>query len=162
VCKEHEVLTNINEHAWVETVPGKLKWITGNTYAVVPKRGQPAVWWKRYGDRPQDYFLNRGIERHYASEEDIADGAPVMCLVDMRDLLPGLGFQPARIRITSIRCEQLQDISEADARAEGVADVAAYRQLWDSINGRTKGARWADNPQVWVLEFELLNDGGAS
>lgn len=58
-----------------------------------------------------------------------------------------------RIRITRIRCERVQDISETDARAEGVESVAAYRALWESINGKTKGARWQDNPFVWVYEF---------
>lgn len=66
-----------------------------------------------------------------------------------------------RIRITRIRCEQVQEITEADARAEGVESVAAYRALWDSINGKTKGARWQDNPFVWVYEFvfEPTNKG---
>ncbi len=61
-----------------------------------------------------------------------------------------------RIRITRIRCERVQDITEADARAEGVDSVAAYQALWESINGKTKGARWQDNPWVWVYEFVFV------
>lgn len=34
--------------------------------------------------------------------------------------------------------------------------VEEYRTLWESINGKTKGARWADNPLVWVLVFEVV------
>lgn len=61
------------------------------------------------------------------------------------------------IRLTAIRCERLHDITERDARAEGVASVAEYRELWQAINGKTKGCRWEDNPEVWVLEFELVD-----
>lgn len=114
------------------------KWVVGRTYAVVPKRGLPAVWWKA------DSF----------GDVSWSDGH-----ITKRAGLTLHGWQPARIRITAIRQERLQDITESDARAEGVNSVAEYSALWDSINGKTKGARWADNPRVWVLEFELVRDG---
>ena len=60
-----------------------------------------------------------------------------------------------RIKILEIRREHLQEISEQDAIAEGVDSVASYAALWDSINTK-KGTRWADNPDVWVLTFELV------
>ncbi len=82
-----------------------------------------------------------------------------------------------RIRITAIRLERLQDISEADARAEGVKPYLtrryidgprnyespfAYREgfrvLWDIVHAKSKiGTRWEDNPLVWVLTFELID-----
>jgi len=75
--------------------------------------------------------------------------------------------------VTGVRVERLQDISEADARAEGIVEhqtlrpgtracnvdggmmhatgpVQVYQWLWDSING--PGA-WDTNPWVWVVEF---------
>lgn len=76
--------------------------------------------------------------------------------------------------VTGVRVERLQDISEADAIAEGIlvqcsqtdvgwvgywpaADtepyataVEAYRALWESINGE---GSWDTNPWVWVVEF---------
>lgn len=67
--------------------------------------------------------------------------------------------------VTGIRVERLQDISEADAIAEGVnvhsdhhgkprtsiySPVQAYRDLWESINGE---GSWDANPWVWVVEF---------
>jgi hypothetical protein len=66
------------------------------------------------------------------------------------------GFRQLRILITDIHRERLQLITEDDARAEGVESVEAYRELWQSINGKTKDARWDDNPLVWVLTFEVV------
>lgn len=75
------------------------------------------------------------------------------------------------LRVTSVRVERVQDITEEQARAEGVypicggymADVdsewrttarEAFRDLWDGLS--KPGARWADNPWVWVIEFERM------
>jgi hypothetical protein len=77
------------------------------------------------------------------------------------------------LQITSVRVERLQDISEADAIAEGIEKTAngfwslygtanvdgaysprsSYRALWDSINGP---GSWARNPWVWVVEFKVI------
>jgi len=78
------------------------------------------------------------------------------------------------LEITSVRMERLQDIREADARAEGVAydpgeggtfhvpgiagcasDSAAdaFRKLWQQIN---RPGSWDANPWVWVVEFKRL------
>lgn len=80
------------------------------------------------------------------------------------------------LEITGVRVEQLQDISEADAQAEGIAgpyDVgysayqvpgdskprystaaAAFETLWDSINSGSDA--WDANPWVWVIEFQKV------
>lgn len=81
------------------------------------------------------------------------------------------------LEIVSVRVERLQDISEADAIAEGIerdaaefknynakdkafpwiggvgAAVISYRTLWESINGV---GSWEANPWVWVVEFKKL------
>ena len=64
-----------------------------------------------------------------------------------------------RIEIISIRKQFLQGITEADAIAEGFASIAEFAAYWDKINGKKKGYAWADNPTVWVLEFELIPTG---
>lgn len=73
------------------------------------------------------------------------------------------------LEITGVRVERLQDITEADAKAEGVIGCvrqnsyprgtdgqpsrAEYAILWESINGQ---GSWDKNPWVWVLEFKKL------
>lgn len=65
------------------------------------------------------------------------------------------------LEVTAVRVERLQDISEADARAEGItplanhpSDVAAYRELWEQING---AGSWDANSWVWVVDFRRLD-----
>ena len=72
------------------------------------------------------------------------------------------------LEVTGVRVERLQNISEADALAEGVnvhpdhhgkprtsiySPVQAYRDLWESINGQDS---WDLNPWVWVVEFQRV------
>lgn len=83
------------------------------------------------------------------------------------------------LEITSVRVERLQDISEADARAEGITDGGclncgnpepcgcahpapdardSYCNLWGQINGPDS---WAANPWVWVVSFRAINVKGS-
>lgn len=64
------------------------------------------------------------------------------------------------LEIVSVRVERLQEISEADAMAEGVGiqcespmAIMEYSLLWESINGP---GSWDANPWVWVVEFSRM------
>lgn len=65
------------------------------------------------------------------------------------------------LEIVEVRVERLQDISEADAVAEGVTrsehgGITArdgFQRLWKSINGADS---WDTNPWVWVIDFRRI------
>lgn len=84
------------------------------------------------------------------------------------------------IKITAVRAEKLQDISEKDCLKEGVYTISDYESEWwlhgcdkpingiyeswptprkayaaliDKINGK---GTWESNPWVWVYDYELF------
>jgi hypothetical protein len=78
------------------------------------------------------------------------------------------------LEITDVRVQRVQDISEEDARDEGVSTLPlammkrwvpsgpdngvpvemreVFAHLWDSINAK-RGFSWASNPWVWSVTF---------
>ena len=131
-----------------------------------------------------DMTLESGKEYFYAADDDCPQP-----LSKRRSggVLPTWWKRPAifmprfasriTLAITAVRIERLQDISEADAMAEGAqalhwdgnagpADLIdwplkeeanpyrnGYALLWDSING---DGSWAANPWVWVIAFKRV------
>lgn len=62
-------------------------------------------------------------------------------------------FSRNLIKITSVRSENLQEISYADCKAEGVEDKDAYKAEFEQLHGV---GIWELNPLVYVFNYELL------
>ena len=64
------------------------------------------------------------------------------------------------LRVTDVRVERLQDMTDDDAETEGCFDYTStalgFPDVWDSTIKKSDIGRcgWAANPWVWVVEFE--------
>lgn len=139
--------------------PGDRLWVKENWRA-------SEIW-----DSTPPRFISGNEPIHYE-----ADGAATTFRVGK--LRPGM-FLPAifariTLEITGVRCERLQDISEADAVAEGAEAIEVggedgvsmsdfshregYAKLWGRINGP---GSWAANPWVWAITFKRVENTNA-
>lgn len=119
-----------------------------------------------------DFLYKADVEYHNYFNSDLVVWSPSIHMPK----------EAARIflKVTNIRVERLQDISEEDAIAEGIERYGpfgefkgdphpsggmmrfrayskaarAFQDLWDSINA--KKHPWDSNPWVWVYDFERI------
>lgn len=149
----------------------------GNEIITRPKYkvGEVVAVAQRYSDfMEEDKVLYRtvkevdGYRRELASEQKGWNNKLFICA----DLMPH------RIRITNVRVERLNEISDSDCKAEGIDSWGcrgkryygfydytkdcfrrfdtpreAYAALIDKISGK---GTWESNPYVFVYEFELI------
>lgn len=141
---------------------------------------EDAQWFRCYGagdswdpDFPSEWEPSRhmNVREMTGPGEDEGDGITGW----ITKKIPGIHMprwaSRITLEVTGVRVERLQDISEADTRAEGVSydpgeggtfhvpglagcasdsAVDSYRKLWGQINGP---GSWDLNPWVWVVSF---------
>ena len=147
--------------------PGDRLWVR-ETFAIVPRTAYRCSEGVQQTLRPDDEFEHDAAI--YKAGWDRSNG--------------GFRWRPSihmprwasriSMEIVSVRVERLQDISEADAQAEGCAlecmtptgddsgsaihGPGGYIALWESINGP---GSWDANPWVWVVEVKRVEGGAA-
>lgn len=145
---------------------------TENTEIKCPYGAPGDRLWVREALRWTDYLVY-DADREPVDPDQIPAGIRIG-----RDYLPMTHMPRWASRITleieNVRVERLQEISEADARAEGMrrhdasrlwstgADLScfasakeAFAHGWNSINGK-RGYSWDSNPFVWAITFKKL------
>lgn len=151
--------------------------MNGNFNDIHPKYQPGDVLWVRetFSDEPECYFLYKANAKNGRIELGTYDDDTRVETCNTSDIKwkPSIHMprEAARLflRVTDVRAERLQDISEEDAIAEGITllnyaeqaikDVkypehsAIYADLWDSINGP---GSWDKNQWVWVYTFERI------
>lgn len=180
----------------VRSVLNDLKWVTRR-----PVKGSAAKW---LIDQPPEWVASKANElcpyglpgdrlwvREAWATHACLDNVPPRDLVYqdvvyLADGQPRKGkYRPAMfmprwasrivLEVVAVRVERLQDITEAQAIAEGIlragsgwlgyeggpwfaSPIGAFRSLWESIHGTDS---WDANNYVWVIEFRRLQPGPA-
>ena len=102
----------------------------------------------------------------------MTDGEPVIFRTDVQS--PPGGYTKWRpsihmprwasrilLEVLDVRVEQVQDMVDADAIAEGIlvnsarSETLAFANLWDSMYAK-KGFPWDANPYVWAATFRRI------
>lgn len=156
----------------------------GNLTHKVPKENQPAYHVGEEVAIAQKYWDLRNCDAFYEELHKADPTFPLECIKGEKGchnkMFVRADWMPHRIRITGIKVQRLQSISDEDCMKEGImegefmntwdtfyfdewGDVPnhitfkrprdAYRDLIDRISGK---GTWNRNPWVYVYEFELI------
>lgn len=132
----------------------------------IPIFGEDSWMWERWNNRMCE--LSERLGGKYVSDGNINLPDGVQFPRTPSILMPRWACR-LRLEVTDVRLERLQDISEADAQAEGAVQRSemwpaqpelngtyrlGFRHLWESINGKEN---WQANPWVWVYTFKAVS-----
>ena len=129
--------------------------------------------WCKYGKLDDFGHVIEGVEKYYYYADGV-NPTPYNCFLVHRNGYDEYKYTPvwhpsihmpkeaARIwlKVTDVRVERLQDMTDDDAEAEGCFDYTStalgFPDIWDSTIKKSDRDRygWTANPWVWVIEFE--------
>lgn len=129
--------------------------------------------WCEYGKLDDFDHVIEGTEKYYYYADGV-NPTPYNCFLVHRNgydeykdtpvWRPSIHMpkEAARIwlRVTNVRVERLQDITDNEAEAEGFTDYTStalgFAYTWDNTIKKSDLDRygWAADPWVWVIEFE--------
>ena len=120
---------------------------------------------------PPDRFCR---DRCYSDDPELRDMERGACLVAVPAIYMPRWASRLTLVVLDARVERLCDITDEDARKEGIADggclncgnnepcgcpnpkpspLDSFARLWDSIYAK-RGFDWISNPWVWVVDFK--------
>lgn len=172
---------------WINPVPC----VTANNglfESIKSKYGQPGdvLWVRETIVKDYEHAAVYKADKEYVylnNEPRIYDNIDISYFTEKRNYVPSIHMPKTACRIflkiKSLRVERLQEISEADALAEGIHYYAdgtfknyftkkglreqdgvecllakgSFQTLWSEINGSES---WNANTWVWVIEFERI------
>ena len=162
IIKPQPMLVNDRTWTWpCDGIQSKASWakdLTGKTISLISSEHCP------YGTVGDRLYVKEGLERfqagicyrqdHVRVDPMLAGGGHYLWQWQ-RDILSPLHMPKWAARLwlelTDVRVEQLGSITEADAQAEGVNSVAAFVELWKSINKTWEPSLW-----IWVLDYRKV------
>ena len=173
-------------------------WTTNGEWAMKCPYGRPGdrIWGKetffafgrwetRFSEkkgRDEWHFVDMTLECGHRYHYPVADDTLIVGAKGRGGATPMWWKRPAifmprvasriTLEVKAVKVERLQDISEADAMAEGIVNAGdgngyqladtshyagtaseSYASLWESINGE---GSWDANPHVWCVSFKRL------
>ncbi len=160
--------------------PGDVLWVreTFRKYFNVDEDGYPHyddVIIEYAADNPEPIYMRDGDGFQMFNKDGSERYLPYSASIHMPKAIARIWLQ-----IEDVSIERLQDITEEDAKAEGVKIVASnpifnfyksymperecfnnaynsFQTLWQSINGVES---WNANPWVWVVKYKVLSTTG--
>jgi hypothetical protein len=160
----NKFLSKKSGHYWVN---GYAMWRPQKIYQV-----GDLLWVRETWAKPFDnvlYKANFGKDEYRFSQFMSADGKTKIKKWKSSMFMPK-ALSRIWLEVTAVRVEQVQDISEDDAKAEGVEESGGvemkdgspcyswpYRELWDRLHGVDNPKAWESNPFVWVIEFKKVS-----
>lgn len=174
--------TKIMDSPWKKVKAGDRLWVRENHQfrgADYGDSGGEIEWFRVYGSGgardnwdptyPEGWESTRHMGVHELTRPDEQEGDDVKGYATK--LLPSIHMPRWASRltliVTGVKVERLQDISDADARAEGVDAISMvdvprqaawsargdFAQLWNKLHGADA---WNENPFVVALTFRVI------